>query len=151
MPPARARSECRARSELPASARPLRVEVVCDGGSLGNPGRGYGSYRWRAGDGPWSEPVRLSFGNQVTNNEAEYCALIAALASVRAAFGAAEPVAVEVITDSRLLAEQMSGRWRLRAPNLFALHDEARRLAASFAAITFHWRPREEVVSLLGH
>ncbi len=128
-----------------------RATVICDGGSLGNPGRGYGSFRWRLAEGPWSEPVRLTFGELTTNNEAEYQALIAALETVARHVQEPQLVAVEVLTDSRLLVEQMSGRWKLRAANLFAWHHRARRAAEQFRAVTFRWQPRAAVVDLLGH
>ncbi|MCA1724786.1 MAG: hypothetical protein LC748_11165 [Thermomicrobia bacterium] len=44
--------------------------IIFDGGARGNPGEGYGSYELRTGT--HREIVRLTFGNNVTNNEAEY-------------------------------------------------------------------------------
>jgi ribonuclease HI len=52
--------------------------VIFDGGSRGNPGPGYGSYRLRTRDGR-EDVRRLEFGEAMTNNEAEYRTLIAAL------------------------------------------------------------------------
>ena len=53
--------------------------IVFDGGSQGNPGPGYGSYQLaRAADGR-KDLVRLDFGRDMTNNEAEYHTLIASL------------------------------------------------------------------------
>ncbi len=138
--------------ETEPAANPARqARLVCDGGSLGNPGRGYGSFRWQLGSDPWSEPVRLSFGERTTNNEAEYQALIAALETLAQEVASPEHVSLEVLTDSRLLAQQMSGHWKLRAANLFDLHDRAQRAAAMFRRVTFRWLPRSRIVELLGH
>ncbi len=62
--------------------------LTFDGGSLGNPGKGYGSYELRTGEK--SEVVRKEFGGNQTNNEAEYKTLIAALADLSARIRAAD-------------------------------------------------------------
>ena len=46
--------------------------------------------------------------------------------------------------DSKLVVEQMSGRWKVKHPDLVVLNREARGLAAQFAVITYNWIPREE-------
>ena len=56
--------------------------IIFDGGSRGNPGEGYGSYELRTRAERQIE--RLTFGDHVTNNEAEYRTLIAALRDVLA-------------------------------------------------------------------
>ncbi len=50
--------------------------LVFDGGSLGNPGKGYGSFHLADRDG-YETIERLEFGNNVTNNQAEYRTMIA--------------------------------------------------------------------------
>jgi probable phosphoglycerate mutase len=45
--------------------------------------------------------------------------------------------------DSKLVVEQMSGRWRVKHPDLQPLHAEGRRLAGALPAVTFGWIPRE--------
>ena len=67
---------------LPGQAPEQPIGIIFDGGSKGNPGQGYGSYtlRW---PGAQQQIVRLRFGDRVTNNEAEYDTLIAALEAVR--------------------------------------------------------------------
>ena len=66
----------------PAVAAGPELTIVFDGGSLGNPGKGYGSYRLRPPGGEWEAAVRLDFGGGVTNNEAEYRSLLGALEEV---------------------------------------------------------------------
>jgi ribonuclease HI len=125
--------------------------IVFDGGSLGNPGRGYGSYRLRLGDGPWSAAVRLELGSRVTNNEAEYRTLIAGLEDLVARLPDPANATVEVLGDSQLVLNQVAGRWKVRAGNLVADHARARLLLARFGQAHLVWQPRAESVALLGH
>jgi len=129
---------------------PTPWQIVFDGGSLGNPGRGYGTYRLRQADEPWSAPVRLEYGNRVTNNEAEYMTLLAALEALA---GAADPagVSLEVLGDSQLVLKQLAGEWKVRADNLRSLHARGRALLRRFGRVKLSWHPRAKSVTLLGH
>ena len=133
---------------------PVPIRIVFDGGSLGNPGRGYGSYQIAVGE---SEPriVRLEFGSRITNNEAEYLALINALEDAITTLKAREidPKAakVQVLGDSQLVLKQTAGEWRARLPHLQALRDRARGLVDAFGAVALTWHPRLESVRVLGH
>ncbi|MFZ1755817.1 MAG: hypothetical protein WAU10_18840, partial [Caldilineaceae bacterium] len=66
---------------LPGQAPEQPIRVIFDGGSKGNPGLGYGSYALEWPGFP-RQLVRLKFGDRVTNNEAEYDTLIAALEAI---------------------------------------------------------------------
>jgi probable phosphoglycerate mutase len=77
---------------------------------------------------------------RATNNVAEYRGLIAGLDDALN-LGAGE---VQVLMDSKLVVEQMSGRWRVKHPDLVGLHGQARSLAAQFRRISFTWVPREQ-------
>jgi probable phosphoglycerate mutase len=136
-------------SGAPASGG--QYEGVFDGGSLGNPGVGYGSYRVRVAGGDWGPPRRLEFGDRVTNNEAEYRALIAALADLAASCGDPSQGSVRVYGDSRLVLLQLKGEWKVRATNLRPLYVEARGRAGVFRSVEYVWQPRDESVALLGH
>lgn len=74
-----------------------------------------------------------------TNNVAEYRAAIEGL-RIAADKGAR---AVVLRSDSRLLVEQLSGRFRVKAPTLQRLHEEARGLLARFDQVTIEHVPRE--------
>lgn len=128
--------------------------ITFDGGSIGNPGPGYGSYRLRGPDGA-TRTRRLDFGDDVTNNVAEYRALIAALEDLLATIQRAgqDPAhsSVEVRGDSRLVIYQLDGRWRVRKPHLRPLHDRARALLNQFGSATLKWHRRGESVKALGH
>ena len=93
-----------------AAARRLAVEA--DGGSRGNPGpAGYGAVVRDVESGEVLAERAASIG-RATNNVAEYQGLIAGL---RAA-AELDAASVDVRMDSKLVVEQMSGRWKVRAP-----------------------------------
>src|SRR6185312_14075128 len=75
---------------------------------------------------------------RATNNVAEYRGLIAGLEEA-ARIGATE---VAVSMDSKLVVEQMSGRWNVKHPDLIPLHQRARALATRFDRIGYSWIPR---------
>ena len=118
---------------------PRKVVVEADGGARGNPGpAGYGAVV-RAADTGAVLAERSEAIGVATNNVAEYHGLIAGLEAA-ADLGARE---VEVRMDSKLVVEQMSGRWQIKHPGLRPLAARAARLIRSFEAVTFHWVPRE--------
>ncbi len=138
------------------SARMKRqqLRIVFDGGALGNPGLGYGSYQIIWGDRP-PQLHREEFGPRLTNNEAEYLALIRALeyavAAVEAAGVDPTSIVVEVRGDSRLVLKQVAGEWKVRAPHLQHLRDAASDLLRRFGGSNLSWHPRSESVRILGH
>jgi ribonuclease H / adenosylcobalamin/alpha-ribazole phosphatase len=73
-----------------------------------------------------------------TNNVAEYAGLVLALRAAQR-IGA---VAVDLRLDSRLIVEQLTGRWRVRDPMLTRLHAEARRILDRFQSWTAAHEPR---------
>ncbi|MER7003408.1 bifunctional RNase H/acid phosphatase [Dactylosporangium sp. NPDC000555] len=116
----------------------MRVAVEADGGSRGNPGpAGYGAVVLDESGEVLAE--RLGTLGVTTNNVAEYSGLIAGLRAARE-LGADE---AEVRMDSKLVIEQMSGRWQIKHPGLRPLAEEARELAKGFSRIRYTWIPRE--------
>ena len=118
------------------SERVLQVEA--DGGSRGNPGiAGYGALVRDpvTGDVLMAEAGPLG---KASNNVAEYSGLIAGLRMARQVDPAAR---VHVLMDSKLVVEQMSGRWKIK-------HEDMRRLAAEARAlypagrVAYEWIPR---------
>ena len=117
----------------------MRVVVEADGGSRGNPGpAGYGAVVRDADTGTVLAERKDGLG-VATNNVAEYRGLIAGLEAARD-LGATE---VSVRMDSRLVVEQMLGRWQVKHPSMRPLADEAAALVRVFDAVTFEWVPRE--------
>jgi probable phosphoglycerate mutase len=114
------------------------VIVEADGGSRGNPGSaGYGAVVLDKANGDVLAERRGGLGI-ATNNVAEYNGLIAGLAAARDL--GAHTVAVRM--DSKLVVEQMSGRWKINNIPLRALAAQARDLVAEFDHVTFDWIPR---------
>lgn len=122
-----------------ARARRLRVIVEADGGARGNPGpAGWGAVVREAATGEVLVELGESIG-VATNNVAEYSGLIAGLRAA-ADLGAVE---VEVRMDSKLVVEQMSGRWQIKNPGLRPLAAQAAALVSRFESVRFTWVPRE--------
>ena len=119
---------------------PLRVIVEADGGSRGNPGlAGYGAVVRDAVTGEVLVERFASLGI-ATNNVAEYSGLIAGLIAA-SDVGAVE---VDVRMDSKLVVEQMAGRWKIKNPGLRPLAAEAAVLARGFHAVRFAWIPGDQ-------
>jgi ribonuclease H / adenosylcobalamin/alpha-ribazole phosphatase len=116
-----------------------KLLVEADGGSRGNPGpAGYGALVSDARTGEVLAEICDSIGT-ATNNVAEYSGLVAGL---RAAAELAPGADAEVRMDSKLVVEQMSGRWKIKDQNLGALASTARDVAASLGKISYTWVPR---------
>ncbi len=128
--------------------------ITFDGGAKGNPGPGYGSYELRTATGR-HRIERLEYGDGVTNNEAEYRTLIAALGDLRDTLLKAgkDPrnYRVLVLGDSQLVINQMNGLWKLKQPSLRPLFVTAKMLVAAFGQVRLMWHPRARSVSTLGH
>jgi probable phosphoglycerate mutase len=123
-------------------SRPRRLKVIveADGGARGNPGpAGYGAVVREAGTGEVLVERAESLGI-ATNNVAEYSGLIAGLQAA-AELGAVD---VEVRMDSKLVVEQMSGRWQIKHPGLRPLAAQAAALVARFDTVRFTWVPRAQ-------
>ncbi|MBB4676570.1 broad specificity phosphatase PhoE/ribonuclease HI [Crossiella cryophila] len=117
----------------------MRVLVEADGGSRGNPGpAGYGAVVKDPGTGEVLAERAEGIG-EATNNVAEYQGLLAGLRAA-AELGATE---VECRLDSKLVVEQLAGRWKIKHPALQPLAREAQRLAAGFDWVGYTWIPRE--------
>ncbi|WP_406738649.1 bifunctional RNase H/acid phosphatase [Streptomyces sp. NBC_00853] len=113
--------------------------VEADGGSRGNPGpAGYGAVVLDPATGE-TLAERAEYIGVATNNVAEYKGLIAGLAAAR---DLASDAQVLVRMDSKLVVEQMSGRWKIKHPDMKPLAAEAARILPR-AQVTYEWIPRE--------
>ncbi|MEU6771540.1 bifunctional RNase H/acid phosphatase [Streptomyces sp. NPDC046759] len=114
--------------------------VEADGGSRGNPGpAGYGAV---VSDAATGEPLTeaAEYIGIATNNVAEYRGLLAGL---RAAHALDPTALVHVRMDSKLVIEQMSGRWKIKHPDMKPLATEARSVFPP-DQVTYEWIPREQ-------
>jgi ribonuclease HI len=125
--------------------------VVFDGGSLGNPGKGYGSYEI-AGPDETIAARQVEFGNDMTNNQAEFHAVIAALEELLQRAGPrAGALSIAVRGDSQLVIRGLTGEWRVKHPGLQPLHKRATELLRQFGNVDLAWHPRRESVRTFGH
>ncbi|GAA0603073.1 bifunctional RNase H/acid phosphatase [Streptomyces crystallinus] len=114
--------------------------VEADGGSRGNPGpAGYGAVVLDPVTGETLAEAAEYIG-VATNNVAEYKGLIAGLRAAKALDPAAT---VRVRMDSKLVVEQMSGRWKIKHPDMKPLAAEAGRILPH-GQVTYEWIPREK-------
>ena len=118
----------------------MKVVIEADGGSRGNPGpAGYGAVVWTADRRTVLAESKQAIG-RATNNVAEYRGLIAGLEDALK-LGATE---VAVLMDSKLVVEQMSGRWKVKHPDLVELHAQAQAVASQVRRISYAWIPRAQ-------
>ena len=125
---------------MTADGSARRLGVVADGGSRGNPGIAAGG---SAVIDLATGEVLAEIGEYVgvsTNNVAEYRGMIE---GVRAALAIDPTAELTVRLDSRLVVEQMSGRWKIKHPEMAKLATEARELLAG-VPVVFEWVPREQ-------
>jgi len=117
-----------------------RLVVEADGASRGNPGAAAGG---AVVLDPETGQVVARAGvlcGHASNNVAEYRGMIEGL---DIALAMAPEGSVHVRMGSKLVVEQMSGRWKIKHPDMQDLARAARELIGS-RSVTFEWIPREE-------
>ena len=135
--------------------------VLFDGGARNNgspTAESYGSFMVAAklSDGTVKKVTEtMTFDTGLTNNEAEYSALIAGVQYLHIAIKAAKrdpkEFALRIVGDSKLVINQVAGTWKCKASNLKPLLQAAHEMIDDFASATFEYTPRETSVRLLGH
>lgn len=123
---------------MSGAAQSREWKLGCDGGSRGNPGPGAYGFVLTDATGKVVE-ARGEYIGSVTNNVAEYRALIAGLEAAHR--HGATPLAVSM--DSELVVRQMTGAYRVKNEGLKPLHAEATRALARIATVRFSSVPRE--------
>lgn len=119
-----------------------KIVVYTDGGSRGNPGP--------AAVGVWVETLGKKYGEYIgdnrTNNEAEYEALIFALKKIKQLVGKdkTKTVAVECYLDSELVVKQLNHEYKLKDERIQKYFIEIWNLMLDFGSVTFSHVPREK-------
>lgn len=117
----------------------MKLIIEADGGSRGNPGiAGSGTVVYSASRDVLREIAYVV--GKASNNVAEYHGLLRGLEAATE-LGATE---VEVYMDSKLVVEQMSGRWKIKHPDMKELAVKAQQLARGFTSVSYTWIPREK-------
>jgi ribonuclease HI len=110
-----------------------------DGGARGNPGPAAAAAVLSTPDGEVVDEAAVHIG-RATNNVAEYRGLLLGLERARA-LGATE---VDVVNDSELVANQLTGRYRVKHPDMKPLHRQAMDALAAFERWSVRSVPRAE-------
>ena len=128
------------RATPPAPGEPRELLVEADGGSRGNPGHaGSGTVVIDPVTGEVLAEIGLYLG-VASNNVAEYRAMIA---GVSKAISLDADAVIHVRMDSKLVVEQMSGRWKIKHPDMADLAAEARGILSG-TPVSFEWIPRAD-------
>ncbi len=112
--------------------------ATIDGAARGNPGPAAYGVVFEDATGHVKAQLASKLG-RATNNVAEYRALLAALAHAREQGWRA----LEVRTDSELLARQVQGHYKVKSPDLKPLHEEAEQLVSQFDYVAIEAVPRK--------
>ena len=129
-----------------------KFEIIFDGGSLGNPGKGYGSFSITRNGEEFDRQIEVQFGDNMTNNQAEYLSLIGALKSiVNNPDTDLNNTDITIRGDSQLVLKQLMGEWKVKHPNMQPLWAEARGILADVKSWRAVWHARSNSVKVLGH
>ncbi|MDZ7611534.1 MAG: ribonuclease HI family protein [Candidatus Moranbacteria bacterium] len=132
------------KSQKQREAEPRKIEVYTDGGSRGNPGPGgIGAAVKHNGE---TKKYSQYLGDRVTNNEAEYEALIFALKKIKQLLGKenAKKTQVKCYADSELLVRQLNHEYKLKNEEIQKKFINIWNLMLDFKKVEFFHIPREE-------
>jgi len=116
-----------------------KIIIYTDGGSRGNPGSAGGGIVFCNEKGEIIKKYAEYFGNNLTNNEAEYEAVIFAMKKFKALFGKklAQSTEIELRSDSELLVKQLNGEYKILEPKIQQLFIQVWNLRLDFKKIKF--------------
>jgi ribonuclease HI len=122
------------------------IIIYTDGGSRGNPGRAAIGVVFCNEKEQVIKKFGEYLGDDLTNNDAEYKAIIFALKKFKAVFGKAiaETSDVEIRADSELVVKQLNGEYRLTDPKIQQFFIEIWNLKFDFESVKFKHIPREK-------
>lgn len=125
-----------------------KIIIYTDGGSRGNPGKAAMGVVFCNEKEQVIKKFGEYLGDNLTNNEAEYQAVIFALKKFKALFGKkiAEISEVEIRSDSELLVNQMSGKYKIEDEKIQRFFIEIWNLQIDFKHVKFKLIPREKNV-----
>jgi ribonuclease HI len=123
-----------------------KIIIYTDGGSRGNPGQAAIGVVFCNEKGQVCKKYSEYLGDNLTNNEAEYQAVVFALQKFKALFGKklAESSEVEMRMDSELLVKQLNGEYKVMEPKIQELFLKVWNLKIDFKKVKFNHIPREK-------
>ncbi len=119
----------------------MKLIIYTDGASRGNPGPA--SYGFTISD----EKGNLVYEEgkyigHTTNNVAEYTAVLEAFKYIREKLAGQR--VIELYADSKLVAEQLSGRYKIKSPHLKPIIEKIKILALELGGVTYSHVPRSK-------
>ena len=123
-----------------------KITIYTDGGSRGNPGPASAGVVFYNEKGQSFKKYSQYLGESLTNNEAEYLAVILALKKFKQLFGKkiAKVSEVQIKSDSELLVKQLRGRYKIIEPKIQSLFLSLWNLKLDFKKIKFSLIPRDK-------
>ena len=117
------------------------LTIYTDGASRGNPGAS--SYGFVITDQPGKIVYQEGkYIGMATNNIAEYTAVLKSLEYIKDKFSL-KKMELRFFTDSRLVAEQLSGRFKIKSPNLRPLFWEIKKIESQIGQVSYSHVRRE--------
>lgn len=121
----------------------MKLKIFTDGASRGNPGPA--SYGFTIGDE--TGHILIEAGEYIgitTNNVAEYTAVLEALKLIKEKYSNRKLTQIELYADSKLVAEQLSGRYKIKAKHLMPIIVQIQNLTIELGGIVFNHIPRSQ-------
>ncbi len=119
----------------------MKLVVFTDGASRGNPGPA--SYGFTIADeGGKLLHEQGEFIGIATNNVAEYMGVLEALKTLKKKYVKSNPLQVSFYADSKLVAEQLSGRYKIKSSHLRVLIEQIKVLEDEVGIVTYNHVPR---------
>lgn len=117
--------------------------VKTDGASRGNPGpASYGFViQKRGGEILHQEGKTIGIN---TNNVAEYSGVFSGLEYINKHYSAKAPHVIEVVTDSRLVASQLAGKFKIKNENLKKIFNQIKSMEFDLGSVSYRNVPREQ-------
>lgn len=120
----------------------MKIIIYTDGASRGNPG--HASYGFTISDE--SSKLLYEEGKYIgitTNNVAEYTAVLQALKYIKKKYGDRK-LEIELYADSKLVVEQLSGRYKVKSPHLKPIIDQIKILSLELGGAIHSHVPRSK-------
>jgi len=123
-----------------------KIIIYTDGGSRGNPGTAAAGVMFCNEKGQSIKEYSEYLGDNLTNNEAEYKAVIFALKKFKAVFGKklAKNSEIEIRSDSELLVKQINAQYKILNENIQPLFLEIWNLKFDFKKLKFKQISRDK-------
>lgn len=123
-----------------------KITIYTDGASRGNPGKASIGVVFCNEKDQIIKEYSEYLGDNLTNNEAEYRAVIFALRKFKSLFGKeiAKKSEIEIKSDSELMVKQLKGEYKLINENIQKMFIEIWNLKIDFGAVKFKQIPREK-------